>query len=82
MHRGRLRSWRQEGTVQPSATPYTQSLIEAIPVPDPGEAETTDTCWHQPERIEDSRLVGEVSPGHFVFAWVRRIIKTGQTIDF
>ena len=44
MHRGRLVELAPgKELFSYPVHPYTQSLIEAIPVPDPGAAKTTDT---------------------------------------
>lgn len=48
--------------------PYTQSLIEAIPVPDPGMAQRQSHAGYRPEKTEAQPVWHEVSPGHFAYA--------------
>lgn len=47
--------------------PYTQSLIEAIPVPDPLAAKRQVHKGYDPEKTEGQPVWREVTPGHFAY---------------
>ena len=67
MHRGRIVEMGDAKEVYENPLhPYTQSLISAIPLPDPRGERTRRRMVYTPINVESDESVREVKPGHFV----------------
>ncbi|MFV0557482.1 MAG: ABC transporter ATP-binding protein, partial [Enterococcus sp.] len=75
MHHGKLLEvGTSEAIYNHGVHPYTESLLSAIPLPDPDYERTRERIIYQPEPDDGKvRKMEEISPGHFVYCTAEEV---------